>query len=105
MFGLVNITRVQQRGNSKVPLRDCPAMSVKNCMMCVFFYKKCVGCGKLCVICNKVEFTTNITYVTEIHTFYFYNNKHTFTTTNTHLSQNTHLPQNIHILPKPTPVP
>ena len=28
------------------------------------------------VICNKIEFITNIIYIIEIHIFYFYNNKH-----------------------------
>ncbi len=30
------------------------------------------------VVCNKVNFITNITNSTRIHKFYFYNNKHTF---------------------------
>ena len=35
------------------------------------------------IICNKVKFITNITNVTEIHTFYFYNNRHTCIITDT----------------------
>ena len=35
------------------------------------------------VVCSKVNFITNITNSTRIHTFYFYNNKHTFINTNT----------------------
>ena len=34
---------------------------------------------KLCIICSKIKFITNIINVIRIHTFYFYNNKHTFT--------------------------
>ena len=67
-------------------LRSCYArlaMSVKKDKICVCFDNMCVSYDKLCVICNKIEFITNITYVTEIHTFYFYNNKHTSTTINT----------------------
>ena len=51
------------------------------CLFVLFFCK-------LCIICNKVEFTTNITHVNEIHIFCFYNNIHIFTTTDTKLSQN-----------------
>jgi hypothetical protein len=58
-------------------------MSVKKDKICVCFDNMCVSYGKLCVICNKIEFTANITQVTGIHIFCFYNNKHTFTTTNT----------------------
>ena len=32
----------------------------------------------MCVVCNKVNFIINVTDSTKIHTFYFYNNKHTF---------------------------
>ena len=35
------------------------------------------------VVCNKLKFITNITNVTGIHTFYFYNNRHTCITTDT----------------------
>jgi hypothetical protein len=37
----------------------------------------------MCVVCSKVNFITNITNSTRIHTFYFYNNKHTFINTDT----------------------
>ncbi len=45
------------------------------------FDKICVRYYKMCVTCSKIKFITNITNVTEIHTFYFYNNKYTFITT------------------------
>ena len=32
----------------------------------------------MCVVCSKINFITNITNFTRIHTFYFYNDKHTF---------------------------
>ena len=37
-----------------------------------------VKCCKMCVVCSKINFITNITNSTRIHKFYFYNNKHTF---------------------------
>ena len=46
------------------------------------FDKNCVRCCKMCVTYNKFKFITNITNVTGIHTFYFYNNKHIFIATN-----------------------
>ena len=48
--------------------------------MC-FLNKLYLRCGKICVICSKANFITNITNVTVIYTFSFYNNRHTFTTT------------------------
>ena len=48
--------------------------------MC-FLKKLYLRCGKTCVICSKAKFITNITNVTVIQTFSFYNNRHTFTTT------------------------
>ena len=46
----------------------------------------------MCVVCSKVNFITNITNSTRIHTFYLYNNKHiyinkdiTFTTKHTNV--------------------
>ena len=54
------------------------------------FFIKCVSVlVKMSVICNKIEFITNIIYIIEIHTFYFYTRN---------LSQNTY------ILSKPTPI-
>ena len=47
------------------------------------FDKICVSCYKMCAVCRKVKFITNITNVTGIHTFYFYKNKHTFIITDT----------------------
>lgn len=44
----------------------------------VYFDKMYVRYCKICVIYNKVNFIINITNSTKIHTFYFYNNKHTF---------------------------
>ena len=44
----------------------------------------------MCVVCSKVKFITNITNVTRIHTFYFYNNRHTLSLRTQHLPQNTH---------------
>ncbi len=38
---------------------------------------------KMCIVCSKINFITNITNSTRIHIFYFYNNKHTFTTKHT----------------------
>jgi hypothetical protein len=50
-----------------------------------------VLCSTIYVICSKVMFTTNITYVTGIHTFCFYNYRHIFITTEKeNLKQNTH---------------
>jgi hypothetical protein len=37
----------------------------------------------MCVVCSKVNFITNIINSIRIHTFYFYNNKHTFINTDT----------------------
>ena len=37
-------------------------------------------------MCSKVKFLTNINHVTGIHTFYLYNNKHTYITTNTNFT-------------------
>ena len=58
-----------------------------------------VRCCKICVVCSKVNFITNITNSTRIHTFYFYNKKHiyintdtTFTTKHTNLSKSTKVP-------------
>ena len=50
---------------------------------CMYFDKIYVRYCKMCVVCSKVNFITNITNSTRIHTFYFYNNKHTFINTNT----------------------
>jgi hypothetical protein len=61
------------------PLQDRPIVGVKNCNMCFFI----ITCGTMCIICSKFEFITNIIYVTEISTFYFYNNKHIFIITDT----------------------
>ena len=36
---------------------------------------------KMCVVCSKIKFITNITNVIGIHIFYFYNSKHIFITT------------------------
>jgi hypothetical protein len=63
--------------------KDSPVVGVKNYNMCVFFDKICVSCDIMCVICSKVKFIINITQVTGIHIFYFYNNKHIFTITDT----------------------
>ena len=81
------------------PAMDCPVVGVKFCNICVFFDKIFVICGTMCIIYNKVTFITNIIYVTEIQTFNFYNNRHTFTIMNITFTTNTH------ILPKSTPVP
>ena len=35
-----------------------------------------------CVVYNKIDFITNITNYIRIHTFYIYDNKHTFINTN-----------------------
>ena len=68
------------------------------------FDKICVSYYKMCAVCRKVKFITNITNVTGIHTFYFYNNIHTFITTE-HLSlQTQYLLQNIYVLSKSTRV-
>ena len=64
---VVKVDRV--RGNSKVSLWESPVTGV--------------NCGIRYVIYSKVKFTTNITYVTGIHKYYFYNNRHTFTSTDT----------------------
>ena len=48
--------------------------------MC-FLNKLYLRCGKMCLICSKTKFITNIINVTGIHTFSFYK-RHTFTTTN-----------------------
>ena len=48
-----------------------------------YFDKIYMRCCKMCVICSKVNFITNITNFTWIHTFYFYNNKHIFININT----------------------
>jgi hypothetical protein len=37
----------------------------------------------MCIFCSKFEITTNIANITGIHTYCFYNNKHTYTTANT----------------------
>jgi hypothetical protein len=50
---------------------------------CVCFVKMYVKCCKMYVVCSKVNFIINITNFTRIHTFYFYNNKHTFLNTDT----------------------
>jgi hypothetical protein len=74
-----------------VPLRDRPIMDVKYCTECVFFDNIYVSYVKICLICSKVEFITNITYIIGMHTFCFYNNKHTFTTTDTKcITRHTH---------------
>ena len=50
--------------------------------MCVLI--KCMSdVVKRYIVCSKVNFITNITNSTRIHTFYFYNNKHTFINTDT----------------------
>ena len=54
---------------------------VKIYNICVCFDIICVSYYKICVICNKVKFITTITNIIEIHTFYFYNSRHTFITT------------------------
>ena len=66
-----------------------PAISVKHCNMSVFF-NFCVICGKLCVICSKVQFTTNISHVTRIQIFYFYNNIYNLPLLTQILPQNAH---------------
>ena len=43
----------------------------------------CVSCCKMYIICSKIKFIINIINVTIIHTFYFYNNRHTFITKDT----------------------
>jgi hypothetical protein len=47
------------------------------------FDKMYVRYNKMCIVCNKVNFITNIINSTRIHTFYFYNNKDTFINTDT----------------------
>ena len=49
---------------------------------CVSFDKIYVKCC-MCVICSKINFITNIINSIRIHTFYFYNNKHTYINTDT----------------------
>ena len=43
----------------------------------------CVHSCEMCVICSQIKFITNITNVTGIHTFYFYNDRYIFITTDT----------------------
>ena len=50
--------------------------------MCVLI-KSMLNVVKMCVICSKINFITNIINSIRIHTFYFYNNKHTFINTDT----------------------
>ena len=51
------------------------------CYAC--FDKMLLGVVKMCVVCSKVNFIINIINYIRIHTFYFYNNKHTCINTNT----------------------
>ena len=60
------------------------------------FDQMCVSCCTMCVVYSKIKFIANTTNVTEIHIFYFYNNRHTYIIKDTTLLQNTH------ILSKPT---
>ena len=50
---------------------------------CVYFDKYLSGVVKCVQFWSKVNFITNIINSTRIHTFYFYNNKHTFINTDT----------------------
>jgi hypothetical protein len=70
-------------GNSSVSQQDRPSEGVKNYNIYVCFDKMSVKCCTMCVVCSKVNFITNITNSTRIHTFYFYNNKYTFINTDT----------------------
>ena len=62
----------------------CRIVSPKvSCNVCMCFDTIYVRCWKMCVVCSKVNFITNITNSTIIHTFYFYNNKHIVINTDT----------------------
>ena len=54
---------------------------IKKIVIVVYFDKICVIFCKLCLVCNKIKFIINIINVTGIHTFYFYNNRYKFITT------------------------
>ena len=63
-------------------LRSCSRSVQSNVSKIVIFVcvliKYLSGVVKCVLFCSKVNFITNITNYTRIHTFYFYNNKHTF---------------------------
>ena len=77
MFWLPTVNTEILRSRGEIIL-----LKVSKIIIFVCFLIKCVSCCKICVVYSKVKFITNITNVTGIHTFYFYNNKHTFITTN-----------------------
>ena len=61
--------------------RDRSVVGVKNYIIYVYFDKIFVRYCKIYVIYSKVNFITNMINSTQIHTFYFYNNIHTFINT------------------------
>ncbi len=65
---------------------DCPIESIKNYNFYMYFDKMCIGCCKMCIVCSKVKFIINITNITGIYIFYFYNNRHTFITITTDIT-------------------
>jgi hypothetical protein len=101
-FSIISYFILQQKGKAKaLPffyaeiLRFCgrtvsSKVSTIVIFICVLIKKNCFSYCKMCVICSKVKFITNITNFTGTHTFYFYNNKHTLSLRTQHLPQNTH---------------